>query len=319
MVNESHAGDLLGAYVLEACSPEEARAVADHADDCADCAAEIAELRRPAEWLGASTARTPAPGLRDRVLAAARAARPAGGRSLTDFYRAQVAELDGLLAGLSLPLWQLPSRPHRSVRRLMMHLYGNDELVAAAAGLDTPPLGTGAPAADVHRRWRRQAGALIERMDRTDGRLLERPVRLAGRRVVERPLREALVQRGFETWIHAEDVRRVLHLPPRDPGAEQLADIVTFALRLLPGALAAAGRAHAGQAIHLVLTGPGGGTRTVALAPGARTDVVARIELPAAAFCRLLAGRISAPAVTVGGDTTAADDFLAVAATMGCD
>ncbi|WP_305787259.1 zf-HC2 domain-containing protein [Symbioplanes lichenis] len=319
MVDDWHAGDLLGAYVLEACSPEEARQVAEHADGCATCAGEIATLRRPAEWLGVSTARAPAPALRARVLAAARAARPAGSRSLTDFYRAQVAELDGLLGDLSLPLWQLPSRPHPSVRRLMEHLYGNDELVATAAGLDTPPLGPGAPPADVHRHWRQQAGALIERIDRTDGRLLDRPVRLAGRRVVERPLREALVQRGFETWIHAEDVRRVLHLPPRDPGAEPLAAIVTFALRLLPAALAAAGRAHPGRAIDLVLTGPGGGSREAPLAPGTNSDVVARIELPAAVFCRLLAGRVSAPDAVVTGDATAAGDFLAVAATMGCD
>ncbi len=54
-------------------------------------------------------------------------------------------------------------------------------------------------------------------------------MRLAGRAAIQRPLREALVQRGFETWIHAEDVRAVLAAPPRPPSARQMADIVEFA------------------------------------------------------------------------------------------
>ena len=156
-------------------------------------------------------------------------------------------------------------------------------------------------------------------------RLLRREVRLAGRTGIRRPVREALIQRGFETWIHAEDIRTALRLPPQTPSARQVSDIVDFALRLLPAAMDAAGRAHPDKAIRLVLTGAGGGPRLVDLsavgpAPG---TVVAELSLPAERFCRVLAGRLVAPStnaeIEIEGDSSAANDFLTVAATMGCD
>ena len=118
MTDHGHAGDLAGPYALGACPPEEARSVADHARHCPTCAAEIAELSRVTEWIGATTARTPAPALRSRVLSAALAARPAGAerpagaarsagadeaRRLVELYRVQVDELDRLLRRLSPP------------------------------------------------------------------------------------------------------------------------------------------------------------------------------------------------------------------------
>jgi hypothetical protein len=205
----------------------------------------------------------------------------------------------------------------------MVHLHANDEAVATATGLDPAPVDIRSPATEVRLSWRRQAGALLEVVGRPDAALLDRPVPLAGRRAVRRPLREALIQRGFETWTHAEDVRRVLDLPPERPSARQIADIVEFAVRLLPAAMAAAGRAHPAEAIRLALTGAGGGIRLVGLSPAspAAGAVVAEVSLPAERFCRLLAGRLTgSPAVAeIGGDPVAAADFLAVAATMGCD
>jgi len=323
MINDGHADDLVGPYAIGACSPAEARAVAGHADRCPTCAAEIAELERTAEWIGMSAARAPAPELRSRVLSAALAARPAGHQQAAELYQVQVAELDRLLGELSLPQWQLPSGPHRSLRGLMVHLHANDEAVATAAGLGPAPVDVRSPATDVRLSWRRQAGALIEVVGRQGAGLLDRQVPLAGRRAIRRPLREALIQRGFETWIHAEDVRRVLDLPPQRPSARQIADIVDFALRLLPAAMESAGRAHPAEAIRLALTGAGGGVRLVGLSPQspAAGVVVAEVSLPAERFCRLLAGRLAgAPAIAeIGGDPEAAADFLTVAATMGCD
>ncbi|MFI7541865.1 hypothetical protein [Actinoplanes sp. NPDC049599] len=331
LLDNGHVGDLAGPYAIDACSAEEARSVAGHASGCPACAAEIARLRQAAGWIGASAARAPAPGLRSRVLAAALAARPAdhtGPRDaaelgrLTELYRTRVAELDRLVSELSPAHWQLPSAPHGSLRELMVHLHANDGLVATAAGLDPSPVDARSPA-DVRLSWRRQAGALVEVVGRRGSRLRERQVPLAGRRAIRRPLREALIQRGFETWTHAEDVRRVLDLPPRRPGGQQIADIVGFALPLLPAALAAAGRAHPGRAVRLALTGEGGGIHLVGLSPAAPTGgaVVAEISLPAERFCRLLAGRLTGPAAhaEIGGDPAVAADFLAVAATMGCD
>ncbi|MBB2946672.1 uncharacterized protein (TIGR03083 family) [Actinoplanes lutulentus] len=310
MIDNGHIGDLAGPYAVGACSPDEEMAVAEHVSSCPACATEIDTLSRTAELIGEAAARPPSPGLRSRVLAAAFTARPGRSevRRLSDIYRTQVAELDRLLADLPPTQWQNPCQTHSSVRAMLLHLTENDRQVAATAGV-----GARAGASDVRASWRTQALAISETVGRAGGDLMERDVRLAGRRAVRRPMREALIQRGFETWIHAEDVRVVLELPPQRPDGRQIADIVGFALPLLPAAMAAAGN---GRAIRLVLTGDGG--RTDVVGDG---DVVAEISLPAERFCRLLAGRLTpdATGAEIGGDTVAARGFLTVAATMGCD
>ncbi len=355
MTDDGHPDDLVGAYAIGACSPDEAGSVVEHASRCPACAAKILELNRVAEWIGVASARAPAPELRSRVLSAALAARPAGRPAVgsgsvanhaardagqaTDVgqagdddpadadrllgqYRVQVDELDQLLSGLSQPQWLFPAGPHRSVHDMMVHLCGSDGRVASAAGVDLLALEDLSSTSDVRLGWRGQAHAIMEVAARQGQQLLWQEVRLAGRTAVRRPVREALVQRGFETWIHAEDIRATLRLPPQTPSAQQVSDIVSFALRLLPAAMEAAGRAHPHQAVRLILTGVGGGTRLVGLAAGpAPGSVVAELTLPAERFCRLLAGRLAASSadVEINGDVSAADDFLTVAATMGCD
>jgi uncharacterized protein (TIGR03083 family) len=263
------------------------------------------------------------------VLSAALATRSAGRSNvdtaeicrLVEPYRVQVAELDRLLRGLSERQWRLPAGPHRSVGDLVVHLRGNDELLAAAVGLRPSALGHRPSTAGLRRGWREQAHAVMDVIAGRDAPHGE--VRLAGPTGTRGSVREALIQRGFETWIHADDVRAALRLPPRTPGGQQVSDIVNFALRLLPAAMDAAGRAHPYEAIRLILTGVGGGTRLVNLSATspALGAVVAELSLPAERFCRLLAGRLAAPSlsVAVDGDSDAATDFLAVAATMGCD
>jgi uncharacterized protein (TIGR03083 family) len=354
MTDDDHAGDLVGAYVIEVCPPDEARSVGEHASRCPTCAAEIAELSRVVDCLGMAIARSPFPALRSRVFSAALAARPAGppqvslpgtdhatadegeahpGRSadvgdgaevsrLVEPYRAQVNDLDQLLTGLSPPQWLLPAGPHRSVRELVVHLRGNDALIAEVAGLDA---GKGAlpSTSDIRLDWRAQAQAVIDVVGHQGARLLHQEVRLAGSAGIRGPVREALIQRGFETWIHADDIRAALRMPARTPSAQQLSDIVNFALRLLPAAMDAAGRAHPFKAIRLVLTGMGGGTRLANLstASPACGTVVAELSLPAERFCRILAGRLVASPTNaeVDGDVRAATDFLTVAAMMGCE
>jgi uncharacterized protein (TIGR03083 family) len=244
-------------------------------------------------------------------------------RRLVQPYRAQVAELDRLLSGLSQPQWLLPTGPHRSVRDLMVHLRGNDEPLATAAGMGPSTPADPPPTSDIQSGWRGQADAIMDAVARQGAPLLDRQVRLAGRTGIRGPVREALIQRGFETWIHAEDIRAALRLPSRAPGAQQVSDIVNFALRLLPAAMDAAGRAHPHRAIRLALTGEGGGIRLVDLSATSPTPgtVTAEISLPAERFCRLLAGRLDASSsnAEIDGDSSAANDFLTVAATMGCD
>jgi hypothetical protein len=152
--------------------------------------------------------------------------------------------------------------------------------------------------------------------------MLDRPVRLAGGSGMRRPLVEALTQRAFETWIHADDIRGTLALPAQSPPPDHVCRIVGFGVGLIPRAMDAAGRGHPGRSIQLELTGGGGGTYVVPLSAaydGAAPS--AQVALPAVLFCRLMAGRSgpAEPAITVTGDQRIAADFIAVAATLGCD
>jgi uncharacterized protein (TIGR03083 family) len=317
MTVEVHPEGLLGAYVMDACSGEEAALVAAHVARCATCAAEAARLRAAAERVGELAERRPPAELRARVLAAARAARPPSGaevQALLAPYVAQVAAFDRLLQSLPAPLWQRPVGPHASVGVLVTHLRANDTAVAAASG--PPPADEST--VQVRRGWRRQADELVRVVAGVDPPALDRPAPLAGRVPTLRPLREALTQRAFETWIHADDVRTLLALPPQPPPPREILRIADFALRLLPAAMDAAGKGRPHQVIRLTLTGPGGGERLVALSaatPTTGSTVVAEVAVEAELFCRLVAGRVPVP----GHPVAAAADFLAVAATMGCD
>ncbi|MCO8274123.1 hypothetical protein M1L60_26330 [Actinoplanes sp. TRM 88003] len=87
----------------------------------------------------------------------------------------------------------------------MLHLSANDEQVALAADAEPVSAGSHGPGAPqtgaetgnevpaVRRRWRDRADAILDAVGGRDTALLDRPVRLAGRREVRRPLREALI------------------------------------------------------------------------------------------------------------------------------
>jgi uncharacterized protein (TIGR03083 family) len=319
---DPHPEDLLGAYVVDACSADEAAAVAEHAAHCARCSTEIDELSDAAHWIGATNAAAPEPGLRSRVLSAALAARPAGEPeigALLEPYKTQLATFGRLLRMLTPAQWRLPAGPHSTVGDMVTHLTTNDQLVAADLGMPVRLFGP-----DTLRLWHDQADALTGKVAGADVTVLDHPVRLAGPRTVRRPLREALVQRAFETWIHAEDIRTAVGLPAERPGTEQLTRIADFALGLLPQALDAFGRARPGDALRLVLLDDDAEHRRTVALSGTRTAgtaVVATVTVPLEAFCRLLAGRncVEHAGARIDGDERAAGDFLAVAALMGCD
>jgi uncharacterized protein (TIGR03083 family) len=326
-VRRPHPVDLLGAYALEACSPVETATVAAHAAGCPTCSAEIDWLVDVARRVGTTNA-APAPAtLRPRVLAAALAARPATEPASTDVldpYAMQVAAFGELLAGLADEQWYLPSGKYRTVHDLVAHMVESDALVAADLGVGPfPPAGRRArPAERISRRWRGQTDGLLRTIGGAGRVVLDRPVRLAGAGGVRRPLVEAMTQRAFETWVHAEDIRDTLALPPQPPPAEHVRRIVAFGLGLVPGAMDAAGRGHRRKSVHLELSGDGGGRYVVPLSAiydGAAPT--AEVSLPAERFCRLMAGRIqpAGSGIRVSGDELIAADFIAVAATLGCD
>jgi len=149
-------------------------------------------------------------------------------------------------------------------------------------------------------------------------------VRLAGRGEPRpAPLRDALVQRAFETWIHRDDIARLVGRPPSPPPPEQVRRIAALAVRSLPGAL----RAHRvwapGRAVRVVLSGPGGGEWAVPLGhePAEASRMAATIATDAVEFCLLVAHRRGVDELphAVTGEPALAARVLAVAATLGCD
>ncbi|WP_433303097.1 maleylpyruvate isomerase family mycothiol-dependent enzyme [Actinoplanes sp. CA-030573] len=338
--------------------------VATHVSGCERCAAIVRRARNAAGWLAGTHAETPPPGLRSRVLGKALSQRPSSP------YASQAAALADLLDSLLPSQWQARTAGGRTVRELIRHLAGNDGLVLADLGLDAAPsaaappgrgaappaaappglaaapsaaappgLGAAPPAAaspglGVAPSWRAQSDRLLA----VTGDL-DRPVRLAGRAPMRRPLREALTQRAFETWIHHDDIRAAVALPPAPPPPAHLTRILEFGLALLPGAIDATGRGRPGCSVRLALTGPGGFERVVPLSargpatgpPAASMPLsahrpatgppAASVTMPAERFARLMAGRVPVtPAVaTVRGEPGAARLLLTVAATLGCE
>jgi uncharacterized protein (TIGR03083 family) len=313
--------DFLGAWALDACDDDEAARVEAHLGTCPSCAAEARRLKSAAGWLGLDGLRPAPPALRESVLAAARERRaPRPPSTLVGAYAGQASLLDDLLARIGMDGWMRTTPRHDTVGGVVAHLARNDAMLAADAGLPTvtvPDLATGA----VRAAWREQSQVLVRGL--TGGLDLDRPVRLASPRGAPvRPLRDALVQRAFETWIHLEDIAAAVGRAQPVPPPEQVRRIVDLAVALLPEAVRAKNAGRAGHAVRLVLEGGGGGEWTFPVGrarPGRATEVT--IVADAVEFARLVANRRSPATLryAAGGDRALAERVLHIAATLGCD
>ena len=135
------------------------------------------------------------------------------------------------------------------------------------------------------------------------------------------PLDDLLVVRAFELWVHDNDIRRAVGLPPSVPDPPVLHLMSDLAARMLPYAAARMGL-HPVD-VHLVLTGPGGGTWDVALGQGAGGQAGGAgqkgvaIVTDAVGFC-LLAGNRVTPAELgphiIGDESRAASVLAAIPA-----
>jgi uncharacterized protein (TIGR03083 family) len=281
-------------------------------------------------------------GLRARVLEASWRARAAG-RTVPDVPEISPAEafsraadaLNGMLCALDDDAWRLPVLRDLDVQHLVGHLTGveedmqrclaGDESVADADHISsTQPSAArqaGRAPAQTRAEWRRAAertlslvhdrGDLVH--DRGD---LDAEVALHGMRL---PLRALLIVRAFELWTHDNDIRRAAGLPPAVPDASTLRLMTDLAARLLPHGAARAGLRDPLR-VHLVLTGPGGGTWDVAVGEGARPASVA-VVTDAVGFCRLVANRAT-PAeldVHITGDRDRVTRLLAAASALALD
>jgi hypothetical protein len=106
------------------------------------------------------------------------------------------------------------------------------------------------------------------------------------------PLGALLVVRAFELWTHDNDIRRAVARPPAVPDPATLGLMTDLAARLLPQGAAQAGLCEPAD-VHLVLTGPGGGTWDVVVGDGVPGLAGVGIVTDAVGFCRLVAARVT--------------------------
>ncbi|MFQ3563002.1 maleylpyruvate isomerase N-terminal domain-containing protein [Streptomyces gramineus] len=355
---------LLGAWALAACSTAESLAVEVHLGDCGACADEARRLREAVGLLHQPESLDLDPGLRNRVLEACLDRRPPRIPipAWATPYDAETARLDALLQDIGDAEWHAPVRlrwfdgaapasRRTTVAGVIAHLLSVDGLVAAALGL-ADPLGesTGQGPADrtetfwqashfpptraVRGPWREQSHRLVQTVSFTGGG--------AGRLGVSYgdfalPLHDAMLDRAFECWVHAEDIAVAVDYPYEPPAPRYLHRMIDLAARMLPAALAArrqAGLATPGPTPHLVsagrpgrslrleIEGNGGGEWLIPLdspaAVGSEEFEVAHVALDDVEFCRLAAGHVPPEDAAAGqlGDRAAIRDVLFATASL---
>lgn len=283
-------------------------------------------------------------------------------------YDAETARLDALLQDIGDSEWHAPVRLRwfaddgpisrkTTVAGVIAHLLAVDGLVGTALGLEDP-LGEEAPRVPdptqrteaywrashfpptraVRGPWRDQTHELIRTVSFAgggSGRLAVGYGVAAGHPPgedgpsIELPLRDSMVERAFECWIHAEDIADAVDYPYEPPSPRHLHHMIDLAARMLPGTLAErrrAGRAapsrelvaagSPGRSLRLEVEGVGGGEWFIPLdSPGASGSAeceVAHIALDGVEFCRLAAGHVAPEEAAAGqmGDREAIRDVL---------
>lgn len=140
----------------------------------------------------------------------------------------------------------------------------------------------------------------------TWGRRLQRVIRLTPRVVARRTVptmfgRVSLawfsMLRVYDEWVHEDDVRRALQLPPRTPGATARGLLAEFHLRALPaGPLREIPQTDAVVEVSFpdVLTGPDWrfDLRARQFGVAVTAEPTARIETDVPTWCRIAADRI---------------------------
>ncbi|MER6068981.1 zf-HC2 domain-containing protein [Streptomyces sp. NPDC001817] len=355
---------LLGAWALAACSAAETAAVEDHLGSCGSCADEARRLREAVGLLHQPESLDLDPGLRTRVLQSCLERRPPR-IPVPEWaapYDAETARLDALLQDFGDAEWHAPVRlrwfeadaaksRRTTVAGVIAHLLSVDGLIALALGLDDPlaevvdtaerdasgPQGrTEAfwrnshfpPTRSVRGPWREQSHGLVRTVSFTGGHAGGLAVSYGD---FELPLHDAMLDRAFECWVHAEDIAEAVDYPYQPPAPRHLNGMIDLAARLLPAALAerrqaglaspARGRhlglaGEPGRSLRLEIEGSAGGEWLIPLdSPAALASAdleVAHVALDGVEFCKLAAGRVSPEEAAVGqvGDRAAIRDVL---------
>jgi uncharacterized protein (TIGR03083 family) len=173
----------------------------------------------------------------------------------------------------------------------------------------------GRPPAVTRAEWRRAADRTLELVHAAGDPGAE--VAVHGMRL---PLGGLLVVRAFELWVHDNDIRQAAGLPPAVPDASTLSLMTQAAAKLLPHA-AARGGLRGPISVHLVLTGPGGGTWDIPIGHSPPASAPVGIVTDAVGCCRLVANRATTDrlGLHITGDPRCAAMVLAVASALALD
>ena len=243
--------DLLGAYALDACTPDETAAIEAVLADHPDLAAEAMRLTRAASWIGATETLVPPRSLRDRVYAFAQAQRaPSGPDAQADAPLDTYLSLSETMAGVidELPTAALDKITANGLTAhdLVVHMAAQESLLAHEAGVPVLPeivetdidartaalLGSyeDRPVSDAAALWQQAVAANHAwATDNVGGHVTWRGIPMTRD--------DAIVVRAFETWIHTDDLRRVAGFDLEPPAPHELSVMSELASRILPIAL----------------------------------------------------------------------------------
>ncbi|MEX0663560.1 MAG: maleylpyruvate isomerase family mycothiol-dependent enzyme [Acidimicrobiia bacterium] len=321
--------ELLGAYALDACDPDEVAAVEALLARRPDLAAEATELANAAVWIGASEALEAPSGLRDSLFSRARARR--GDEALDPalrVYTASTARLEDTIATLEPGDFDEPTPNGLNARDLVVHLAAQESLLAQVIDASPVPEVTSEdvptrtseliehfadrPIADAHDVWQRSVEATRTWAADQANRSATLPWLQ-----FDLPRDNLLVARAFENWIHRDDLRRAIGRSTEVPPAAELFEMADLSVRTMPMALLATGHSRPGKLARVVLTGAGGGDWLVPMGGkvegGAAPDVTVTADV--VDWCLVAGERLDAGALprTIEGDDSLADDLLAAA------
>jgi len=324
-LSDAEVEELLGVYALDACEPDEAAAIEAVLARRPDLAREAERLARAAAWIGATEATPPPPRMRIDVLAAAAARRQGTNDPVLDVYLSLSARFGRAVDDLPDAALDVVTPNGLTAHDLVVHLAAQESLLAQNLGVPTfDAVHEEQIVARTHAMLPRFADrdltAAVElwrtSVEANRAWAVANPDRTAIWRGLGLTRDDTLLVRSFEAWIHADDLWQAAGLPTTPPETRHLSLMSDLAGRILPLALAVAGRTHDDRTARLVLTGDGGGDWVVAMGSGA-ADAPPAVTVTADVldWCRLVGDRISPAELlhAVDGDPDLARDLVAAA------
>jgi len=315
--------DDLAAFALDAVDLEEAVTIEARLATDPDAARLERDLRDAAGALAAHLqaddpeAHAAAQAFRARVISTAHAHRapvaidPA---TAIEVHRIEVERLLALLRRLDDEQWVLPLDPPEfagwTVKDLAAHLASNEGNAVQVLGLADPSLPetineNEARTAEVLARHRTMTNAETFAELEACFHAVDAEVSALGVEGIEDDISwwgmdirimTMLIVRSFETWTHADDIRRAIGAPQLPPPGPSLARMSQVAASWAPLMMLTRGLDADGAAIELHLTGIGGGTHFVNLGFDAQDPAThapdAVITIDVLDFCRVIGDRL---------------------------